>query len=59
VLANVNKVFADNKLNITAQYLMTNSQIGYVITDISGEYDKEMLKAMKSIQHTIQLRFLY
>ncbi|WP_233522137.1 HAD-IB family phosphatase [Chitinophaga silvatica] len=59
VLAKVNQVFADNQLNITAQYLMTNSQIGYVITDISGQYDKQMLKTMKSIPHTIQLRFLY
>lgn len=59
VLAKVNQVFAAHELNVTAQYLMTNEQIGYVITDISGQYDKQMLKEMKSIPGTIQLRFLY
>jgi D-3-phosphoglycerate dehydrogenase len=38
---------------------MTNPSIGYVITDVSDEYDKKVLKALKQIDHTIKFRLLY
>ncbi|MVT12415.1 HAD-IB family phosphatase [Chitinophaga tropicalis] len=58
-MARINQVFADNQVNLAAQYLMTNSQIGYVITDISGDYDKQLLKDLKKIENTIKFRVLY
>jgi len=59
VMAKINQVFAHNKINIVSQFLMTNSLIGYAITDISVEYDKQLLKELKQIEHTIKFRILY
>jgi D-3-phosphoglycerate dehydrogenase len=59
IMAQINKVFADHHINIVGQYLMTNPSIGYVITDVSDEYDKKVLKALKQIDHTIKFRILY
>ncbi len=59
VMAHINTVLAKHAINIDAQYLMTNQTIGYVIIDINKEYDKQLLKELKSIEHTIQFRVLY
>ncbi|GAA0193681.1 hypothetical protein GCM10009122_56560 [Fulvivirga kasyanovii] len=59
ILARINKVLADHDINIVGQYLKTNEVIGYVITDIDKEYDKELIKALRSIDHTIKFRVLY
>lgn len=59
ILAKINKVLADHDINIVGQYLKTNEIIGYVITDIDKAYDKEVIKALRSIDHTIKFRVLY
>lgn len=59
VLANINSVLAGNQVNILGQYLKTNEQIGYVITDIDKLYDKKAIEAMKQIPATIKFRILY
>ncbi len=59
VLAEINQVLAEHDANIMGQYLKTNETIGYVITDIDKAYDKELIKALKSIEHTIKFRVLY
>ena len=59
VMAHINTVLAQHAINIDAQYLMTNPTIGYVIIDINKEYDKQLLKELKAIEHTIQFRVLY
>jgi D-3-phosphoglycerate dehydrogenase len=59
VLAQINTLLAQHAINIGAQYLMTNHNIGYVIVDINKEYDKRLLKELKNIEHTIQFRVLY
>ncbi len=59
ILAKINHILADNGVNIVGQYLKTNEQIGYVITDINKEYNKEMIKEMRSIENTIKFRVLY
>lgn len=59
IMANINKVLAEFKLNITGQYLSTDSKVGYVITDIDKEYNKSVLKALKDIDGTIKFRVLY
>jgi len=41
------------------QFLMTNPEIGYVITDINAQYDKQLFKSLKKIEHTIKFRVLY
>ncbi|KAA5548296.1 phosphoglycerate dehydrogenase [Adhaeribacter rhizoryzae] len=59
VLANINNVLAGNHVNILGQYLKTNEHIGYVITDIDKEYDKNLIADLKSVPHTIKFRILY
>jgi D-3-phosphoglycerate dehydrogenase / 2-oxoglutarate reductase len=59
ILARINKILADHGINIVGQYLKTNESIGYVITDINKEYDKDVVKAMRGIEHTIKFRILY
>jgi D-3-phosphoglycerate dehydrogenase len=59
ILAEINQVLAQHEANIMGQYLKTNETIGYVITDIDKAYDKELIKSLKSIEHTIKFRVLY
>lgn len=59
ILAQINKVLADNGINIVGQYLKTNEHIGYVITDINKEYNKDVIKDLRAIEHTIKFRVLY
>lgn len=59
VLSQINAIFAENKINIEGQYLKTNEQVGYVITDVNKNYDKKVIDLLKNIQGTIRLRILY
>ncbi|MNK48416.1 D-3-phosphoglycerate dehydrogenase [compost metagenome] len=59
IMAKINTVFAKHDINIVGQFLMTNSEIGYAITDINTEYDKQLFKSLKKIEHTIKFRVLY
>ena len=59
ILAQINNVLAKNHINILGQYLKTNEQVGYVITDINKEYDKQVISDLKDIKGTIKFRILY
>lgn len=59
ILSQINAVFAENKINIEGQYLKTNEQIGYVITDVNRNYDKKIIDFLRNIPGTIKLRILY
>lgn len=59
ILAKINNVLASNNINILGQYLKTNEQVGYVITDIDKEYDKNVINELKAIANTIKFRILY
>ncbi|MBR9855196.1 MAG: phosphoglycerate dehydrogenase [Algicola sp.] len=59
IMAKINEVLAQYGLNISGQYLSTDSEVGYVITDLDKEYNKEVIKALKKIENTIKFRVLY
>lgn len=59
ILAQINDVFAKHNINIVGEFLVTNPQIGYVITDVAAGYDTEVLDQLKAIEHTIRFRLLY
>ncbi len=59
IIAQINKIFAQNNINIVGQYLKTNEHIGYVITDIDKAYNEEVIEEMRRIQDTIRFRILY
>ena len=59
IMAKINKVLAQYELNISSQYLSTDSEVGYVITDLDKEYNKDVIKALKKVENTIKFRVLY
>ncbi|MDF0716235.1 phosphoglycerate dehydrogenase [Muricauda sp. 334s03] len=59
IMAKINEILAQYGLNISGQYLSTDSEVGYVITDLDKEYDKDVIKALKKIENTIKFRVLY
>jgi D-3-phosphoglycerate dehydrogenase len=59
ILAKINDVFARHNINIVGEFLVTNAQIGYVITDVAAGYDTQVLNELKAIEHTIKFRLLY
>ncbi len=59
LLAKINALLANNRINITGQYLKTNETIGYVITDVSKEYSASVIEQLKKIEGTIRFRVIY
>lgn len=59
IMAHINQVLASFDMNITGQYLSTDPEVGYVITDLDKDYNKKVIKALKEIEHTIKFRVLY
>lgn len=59
VMAKINEVLARFDMNISGQYLSTDSEVGYVITDLDKKYNKDVIKALKKIENTIKFRVLY
>ncbi len=59
VMAKINEILAKYELNITGQYLSTDPKVGYVITDLDKEYNKEVIDALRAIEGTIKFRVLY
>lgn len=59
VLTQINQAFADKGINIAAQYLQTNENIGYVVIDIETANAKEGLAQLSTIEGTIKTRILH
>ncbi|MGB1293693.1 MAG: phosphoglycerate dehydrogenase [Pseudoalteromonas sp.] len=59
VLTKINQMFAENNINIAAQYLQTADQIGYVVIDIEAQSRELALKELKQIDATIRVRLLH
>lgn len=59
VLAEINKVFSDNHINIAAQYLQTNEAIGYVVIDIDAMHSDMALAKLLEVPGTIRSRILF
>ncbi|QLG43898.1 phosphoglycerate dehydrogenase [Costertonia aggregata] len=59
IMAKINEVLAKYEMNISGQYLSTDSEVGYVITDLDKEYNKDVIKALKKVENTIRFRVLY
>jgi len=59
IMAKINEVLATYEMNISGQYLSTDSDVGYVITDLDRDYNKEVIKALKKVENTIKFRVLY
>lgn len=59
VLSSINRVFAENHINISAQSLMTNEAIGYLVMDVDAEYSTVALEKLQQVDGTIRSRVLF
>jgi D-3-phosphoglycerate dehydrogenase len=59
VLRAVNYVFTSRDINIASQFLQTDGDIGYVITDTESELDMSVLQELNEVPNTIKTRMLY
>jgi len=61
VLTSINQIFAEQGINIAAQYLQTSPEIGYVVIDAETDIATltTALQLMKAIPGTIRARLLY
>ena len=59
IMGAINRVFSENNLNVSAQYLQTNDAIGYVVIDIDAEYSDMALARLAGIEGTIRSRVLF
>ena len=59
VLSEINTQLSSHKINILAQYLKTNDDIGYVVLDVNKNLSKEALKLLREVKDTIKVRLLY
>lgn len=59
MLNEVNRIFTGKSINISAAFLQTDGDIGYVIIDTESEPGMEILKELKTIPQTIRARMLF
>jgi D-3-phosphoglycerate dehydrogenase len=59
VLLEINNFFSSKGINIYAEYLQTDSDIGYVIIETESEFDPSIVNDLRNIPHTIRTRILF
>ncbi len=61
VLSSINRVFSENGLNISGQYLRTDGEYAYVVVDVDGHLDNapELQKELEKINGTLKVRYLF
>ncbi len=59
MLTKINEAFAKHGINISGQYLQTNSEIGYVVIDIDSLDHELALNELKAIPGTLKARVLH
>jgi D-3-phosphoglycerate dehydrogenase len=59
VLSEINTQLSKHKINILAQYLKTNDEIGYVVLDVDKKISGQAFHLLKEVKQTIKVRLLY
>ena len=59
VLSEINTQLSKYNINILAQYLKTNDEIGYVVLDVDKKLSAQALQLLKEVKQTIKARLLY
>jgi D-3-phosphoglycerate dehydrogenase / 2-oxoglutarate reductase len=61
VLSRINELFSAGNINIDAQFLQTDPQVGYVVIDVSADEAQatELKDRLAAIQGTLRTRVLY
>lgn len=59
VLSEINRVFSEQNVNVTAQYLQTNNDVGYVVIDVEQAHSNIALEQLQHVTGTIRSRVLF
>ncbi|MBP6305728.1 MAG: phosphoglycerate dehydrogenase [Giesbergeria sp.] len=59
VMSEINRILADNHVNIAAQYLQTNEAVGYVVIDMDAASSDVALEKLAQVSGTIRSRVLF
>ena len=59
VLSSINSTLSKHNINILAQYLKTNEEIGYVVLDVDKKISSHAIQLLKQVKETIKARMLY
>jgi D-3-phosphoglycerate dehydrogenase len=59
VLSEINTQLSKHNINILAQYLKTNDDIGYVVLDVDRKISAQAFQLLKEVKQTIKVRMLY
>ncbi|MEY3436606.1 MAG: hypothetical protein RL335_1062, partial [Bacteroidota bacterium] len=59
VLSSINNSLSSKNINIVAQYLKTNEEIGYVVLDVDKKISGNAFQLLKDVKETIKVRMLY
>jgi D-3-phosphoglycerate dehydrogenase / 2-oxoglutarate reductase len=59
VLSAINTELSRHNINILAQYLKTNDDIGYVVLDVDKKLSSHAAQLLKEVKETIKVRLLY
>jgi D-3-phosphoglycerate dehydrogenase / 2-oxoglutarate reductase len=59
VLSAINSTLSSHHVNILAQYLKTNEDIGYVVLDVDQEISAKAAELIRDVKETIKVRMLY
>ncbi len=59
ILKEINYVFTSKGINIAAEYLQTDPEVGYVIIDTESRLSSNILQELRAIEGTIRVRMLY
>ncbi|MBS1621949.1 MAG: phosphoglycerate dehydrogenase, partial [Bacteroidetes bacterium] len=59
VLSEINTQLSKHDINILAQYLKTNDNIGYVVLDVDKKISAQAFQLLKNVKQTIKVRMLY
>ncbi|HVT86983.1 MAG TPA: phosphoglycerate dehydrogenase [Chitinophagaceae bacterium] len=59
VLSEINTQLSKHNINILAQYLKTNDDIGYVVLDVDKKISTQAFQLLKDVKQTIKVRMLY
>jgi D-3-phosphoglycerate dehydrogenase len=59
VLSAINTELSKHNINILAQYLKTNDDIGYVVLDVDQKLSAQAFQLLRNVKETIKTRLLY
>lgn len=59
VLSEINTLLSDHSINILAQHLKTNEDVGYVVLDVDKKLSSNAYEILKQVKGTVRVRLLY